>query len=836
MGPLPKSGLFLIALVIALIGSTTASDPAHAQQDAKHKSRLLSAKMFAREAAQDAGGRYKAEQEAKTLRGEIKQQILSNIENHSTAEESEKLTLEFLDQRLEQEFDEALARAYRSVEIAESELSEEAFRRSMREAFTVQFEQSKKAFSDTAGALFVRARDEAVEAQMNRISLNHYPSIEQVEEMEKAGWPALDEKNFVKRTLVRKMQRAEPALLAEVSDAVERRIKQIIAHVKEQIAIQKTAIDSELAPELWTRGQISSSWTGSVQRAIDKQSESKEDWHYIYPLFSIVRIMIEEGAANLEKQRFDEFIEKHVLPLTDPGEIERLIRTDLIAHAEVETSRSLIVEKLFPRLQSLLVEAYVLGVPDQEQAEVRQRVKQSYLQELGDVLPARVNALIATPFEAARETIAAGQYRDNFRSIADRTWFFKPPDERFIVSMKLGDGTRIVDPVRIRDCLFIVCQDLGNLNLLNSISSVDFKTDVLLAETKEYVSRGVEDRINEALRAWDGQYEIYLGHTAAIKGVRSRDKNRLSTIKELIVGAPVGFDAKPPTAGSGSKKEWVTYFASLIEQIWSAYRVDTIWPQQPPASLDNRYALLFQEIRKQVEEKLNTDVETALSQIKNEKEAARLAEEARARETARLAEEARARETARLAEEARARETVRSESVTSQTSEPVGGLQGNSRDVPIGGSETGAGLGFWGSLWAYLAAFPLWVLALLLLALLLFVVLVATLIRTVSKARRGGKSLFGTSKNRTLSSAFLTGMKPQILMAILFVLLTVSVIINITIIIQLNAGAVSEGDYLSSEKIDDTGNFLYSAGDVNIIVEPPDREGDSPRVRIQRLR
>ena len=52
-----RSG-FLFAILIVGFGLAALGAPAYAQQDAKHKSRLLSANLFAREIAQTAGETY----------------------------------------------------------------------------------------------------------------------------------------------------------------------------------------------------------------------------------------------------------------------------------------------------------------------------------------------------------------------------------------------------------------------------------------------------------------------------------------------------------------------------------------------------------------------------------------------------------------------------------------------------------------------------------------------------------------------------------------------------------------------------------------------------------
>ncbi len=530
--------------------------------------------------------------------------ILNNISEHKEIEKSKKLVELHIKESLDKAFDEDLKKIYKSFKSQDIKFSEGEYIRESRESFENKIEKNiSQNADDNLREIFEKARGEAVRRQLNRISLCVYPSQEDVENIDQAGWQPVDVK-ALKQGLKGKMRRSEKVLLEETERRIDQRIDQIIKDVKNQIEVQKEAIQQELPGDRITERQLKEAMENNVNNAIRKLRAEATEGRKIYDIFPSIRGEIDRKAKIKEKERFRSFCQNvKGIALTSKEKLKRLIRKNLALHKEKEKSRHIVVNRLLSKAEKAILGQYVALAPGEEQKEFSTRLT-TYLPEMHEEIKRTCGELIEDDLENAREEIADEQLRRYFPRLADKSWEVPKVakgEHKDKYDIMGGIYRKKLNPT-------ITTFEKIKKEIKDEISIGEWKHQNLLEETEKKVCDLTNDLINEASRAWKGQWNIYLAHQEYIEDEKKGNK---IFIKDEVKKIPK------------TKEEWVKYFTGKITEIWKRNRVSLIWPLQVPDYAKDKYQELFAYIKHEIEQRLNTGVGNIINEIEKEKEQAR---------------------------------------------------------------------------------------------------------------------------------------------------------------------------------------------------------------------
>ncbi len=545
------------------------------------------------------------------------------IKLHKNRGDSEKHTQKYVKKKLKSALKEDLDVLYQSFKIDKKKFSRQEFVEEVRNKFRSQIDDNiSRNLNQNFQEIFKQARKKAISKQLDELSRTVYPDEKEIAEFEDAyigGWKKIDT-NRLKTKLRLKIKREERCLLEEVYKLREKISEEVLNDIYTQMDIQENAIEGELPDELLTQNQLQQGIRRNVNAAITRERKksrmkiiafemkykgekipvSKEVKRKIYNIFSFVKKKIVEKAKIEEKERFRKFCRNiDSIAIGSQQELEEIIRADLATHKMKDKSKDIIVDKFLSKVKKRILEQYVAKAPVKEQSGFKKRLARYLgLPDIQEDIKQRCKELVENDLEIVRDKISDEQLRRYFPKLADNSWEVpklakkEHKHKKDIMKSIKGHSKHPLSITSFDDC---IDEPIGN-----EISEGGWNRNELLQETEEKVKDQTEFLIDEAGRAWEGQWKIYLAHQEYIQ---ENPKKRIF-LKDEIKG---NLDK--------SKEDWVRYFTDKIKKIWSKNREALIWQGNVPTYGKNKYLPLYDHIEKEIEQRLNTNVGTILASI-----------------------------------------------------------------------------------------------------------------------------------------------------------------------------------------------------------------------------
>lgn len=556
--------------------------------------------------------------EHKKLPGIVKQskgRMLSDIKTHKIRSKSRKKILTFIESQASKTLNSDLLMIQKRFNVT---FKPGAFKDKKNERIG-------QYITKNGTEIFNKARDEAEELQLGRMSFDVYPSIKKVMDMDAAGWGDAQAESL-KQELVPRMRFSEKHIFDMVERKIKERAEKIYENIRSQVNAQHGAVTNhQVNRNIVTQTQIERGWRESVNASLDKLKAKQPKWQKFYPLLPSVAAKISSKAKRIEQERFREFIQTANIETVSQAELTKLITGNLKAHKKMKKSLEKSASSIDTRAKEEIVSLYVERAPEIQRAAFKQHLKR-YLPNVKADIKKRVRAIITPLHKKVRANIAEMQLKQYFRPLADRTWELIGEREVIIKRIKIDQN---LDINSVEDSFD------KKKPIIGSIKSKNFDRATILQETEKLVLIRTQGLISEASDVWNAQFAIYDSNSGIIKikgkniiiskaiqnpGMYSGVVNKLS---KLFSWGKDTNDNKE----EWSKEEWSRYFTEMIENVWQQHRVTLGWRNGQPEYSKNKYNRLFDYIIEKIKTALTNDVGNAFKAIAKKKaEEERIAE------------------------------------------------------------------------------------------------------------------------------------------------------------------------------------------------------------------
>ena len=220
----------------------------------------------------------------------------------------------------------------------------------------------------------------------------------------------------------------------EVEHDFDTLIDKIIFEIKNQYDQQYGILnefkkDSQLPRNLITRASIRDRILDKLNQHIRKKEQAKREqgpWADnipVYDIFTLIKEQIEQISAQVERERYINFIKsRKVFPISLSG-LEKTIKGDTTSHKYPEDSRDILLDYLVAYLKPALAEYYyqssvVEGVGDAPSDSAYFEKMLSNIPEVSEIYQEKVEAELKKVFSKIRDKIADEQYKTYFADLA----------------------------------------------------------------------------------------------------------------------------------------------------------------------------------------------------------------------------------------------------------------------------------------------------------------------------------------------------------------------------------------------------------------------------------
>ena len=233
------------------------------------------------------------------------------------------------------------------------------------------------------------------------------------------------ETNHVKKDIV---------VFQEVEHDFDTMIDKMVFEIKSQYDQQYGILvefkkESELPRNLITRASIRDRIVDRLNQHMRKKEQAKREqgpWADnipVYDIFTLIKEQIEQISAEVERERYINFIKsRKVFPISLSG-LEKTIKGDTTSHKYPEDSRDILLDYLVAYLKPALAEYYyqssvVDGIGDTPDDPAYFEKMLSNNPEVSEIYQTKVEAELEKVFSKIRDKIADEQYNTYFSDMA----------------------------------------------------------------------------------------------------------------------------------------------------------------------------------------------------------------------------------------------------------------------------------------------------------------------------------------------------------------------------------------------------------------------------------
>ncbi|MFC1678795.1 hypothetical protein ACFL2T_01050 [Elusimicrobiota bacterium] len=537
---------------------------------------LPSSLLFSAEALQSTAMRYAALQaargafpdmEKKDLSGivrDMEARIVKDTRSHREVEASKRLIKELLGRRLDQRLDRNLVTVHKNLSNPAA-FSLSAFKSEVRRRFGPEISRGRDGFvAARFDEIYSAARAGALKKEIRTLNLSAYPSQEEVDKADGAGWSS-GAISGLERKIQRRMKGQAKVLLEENEAKATLVAGETIADIRRQFKAQMDAVDKAVGMNVVTEARIAAVVKRNVYHSIGAMRRSAEHGHTVYGPFPSVTDKVGSRATALERDRFKAFINAYQ-PLLSKAEIKRIVQSDTAGHREEDASTKIITGRFLPRARKAVIDQYSKKIGSQKERRAFQGRLKGLLgkdEELGGVLRSRVRGGVRASARSVRSEIAEIQLKAHFAPVAGGGW----AGSEYVLKRVAHSDLRING--------FEQAAALQGV----SLGGKPHRRSSLLEETEHKLVARVNKLLAEGRRAWDGQLAI-------VKGMEGDMRSELSK-----------------KAAERSEKEWLGFYTGRVRKVWAKDRVRVVWHGRPhlPPNAATKYAPLFAYTGEEIE-------------------------------------------------------------------------------------------------------------------------------------------------------------------------------------------------------------------------------------------
>ena len=393
--------------------------------------------------------------------------------------------------------------------------------------------------------LFNESRDREIAMQRQEIAKSiRYPDYvdldEKVSEIAKGRKVALSERleleDFQKLKSWMEANNIEKDIIVfqevehDLDSLIDKMIFEIKSQYDQQYAILAEFREDNVPQNLITRMSIRDRIIDSLNQHIRKKEQAKRErgpWADnipVYDIFTIIKEQLEQIAAEVERERYINFIKnRKVFPISLSG-LERTIKGDATAHKYPEDSKDILLDYLIAYLKPALAEYYyqssiidgVGDVPDDPAYFEKILTTNS---KISEIYQEKVKEELEKVFKKIRDKIADEQYANYFEELAAG----EPLSDHAIEKLYF-------DPERYDRQTFS-----GAIYVLSAAGKTDLLSDVPLTALLEETEQKVIDYTNNQL---EQGFEAFTTQAAIVRDI---EKQRFTQLLKDV------FNEKPYT-------------------------------------------------------------------------------------------------------------------------------------------------------------------------------------------------------------------------------------------------------------------------------------------------
>ncbi len=609
------SNLFPIAITALLLVTAIFSSQAACRDEEAKK---ISIRYAARQAVKVAVEKV-LENDPRDFIPEISSGISENPNAHKTAEESRTLVEDDLRVLLLRSLEQDLKRIHQSLNPPDESsrwFTLEWLKEECEEKFGEKCDTQIEIYTERRlSKIFQDARKQAIDRQLEDLAEGVYPTEEEIEHIETAGWNS--ELMNALKTKVKKSIHPQSgvSLLEEVEKETASFADVIIADVQNQIINQRKALDAPIPHGIILPSDIYDHVQQNVESARKRYEQKAEPHQNIFGIFSFIESEIQTTSRRKSGEFFRDYCESFKF---EPEEqtIKNIILKNTAAHQSYNDSVKLCAKHFFPFFLDSAISSYASRISNPEEKDnftVFLRNLAESNQEVRSSIKKRLGSAVRRPLEDVREVIARKQLQEYFKPLDEGTWKLSENYLKKVRHENFGVHS------------FEQCLDLP------FIMSPDKRYDagILLDDAQNLVLSTTKKLISEGERAWEGQSDLVKKYEDIVRGEVYRDH------KSRTVG------------------QWIAHYTDNVEKEWAKDRMSLIWGAssnvEPYASV--KYSSLFGYMKEQIEKNVRNYFQEALkieeariARIKREEELEKQRREEARREKERIEKARRERE------------------------------------------------------------------------------------------------------------------------------------------------------------------------------------------------
>ena len=497
--------------------------------------------------------------------------------------------------------------------------------------------------------IFKKSREKAISKQVRELSQDIYPDPMQEHELLKAfenafvnHWKQISTDRL--REKLKSKIESRKNILEEVKGLKGEIIEEILKDIRTQMENQQNTLRKEPQQRYKTWSQIENVMIQNVKFAVNSDvNKTREIVYYmpyngetirvskkinrvIYDIFEFVKKKIKREAKIKEKERFKQFCKQVEFKVWTRGELNATIVKYPEIHKNDGHSADVMVDRYFFKAQKVTIAEYIknlqIGNKDKEMFIGR---LQQYLKEpnIISTVKGRCKALISSDLTAVRNGIAREQLIKYFPKLHNETW-----EAPKLAGIRHRNKPDIMKRIKIdSDPAPAHPDDCFQPMIFKDIRKGKLNRKILLDNTEKMVLEKVKRLIDEARRAWDGQWDIYCKHPDYIKD----GFQRIDILKMI--------EKEKRKVHILSKQKLIDRFKKIILDIWTKNRKSLIWNGKVQLHKQKKYVTFFAYIDERIDNMLEKDVGKILKNIRDEIQneiAKRKEKEAREAETKKL--------------------------------------------------------------------------------------------------------------------------------------------------------------------------------------------------------
>lgn len=300
----------------------------------------------------------------------------------------------------------------------------------------------------------------------------------------------------------------------DLDSLLEKMAFEIKSQYDQQYAILAEFRAEKLPQNLITRISIRDRIIDSLNQHIRKKEQAKRErgpWADnvpVYDIFTIIKEQLEQIAAEVERERYIDFIKsRKVFPISLSG-LERTIKSDATAHKYPEDSKDILLDYLIAYLKPALAEYYyqssiIDGVGDiPDDPAYFEKILTSNT-KISEIYQGKVEEELEKVFTKIRDKIADEQYATHFEELAAG----EPLTDHAIEKLYF-------DPERYDRKTFS-----GAIYVLSAAGKTDLLSEVPLTALLEETEQKVVDYTNNQL---EQGFEAFTTQAAIVRDIEKQ--------------------------------------------------------------------------------------------------------------------------------------------------------------------------------------------------------------------------------------------------------------------------------------------------------------------------